>query len=120
MTVSGWHVNATDKQDTEARDQWLLVEQPAEATIRLRGAEMGLQYFNFDRNTSGSFVYSNKATAAEFEVINKNDIGKVVAVGGVHSDLRPADGTVYDLNGRRLSRPATKGVIIVDGEKRVM
>ncbi|MBQ7494826.1 MAG: discoidin domain-containing protein [Bacteroidaceae bacterium] len=120
MTVSGWHVNATDKQDVSAHDQWLLVEQPEEATICLRGAEMGLQYFNFDRQTAGSYIYSNKSTAALFEVIKKSDIGKVVAINDVRSDATTSDGTVYDLSGRRVSRSVTThGPVIMNGNVKI-
>ena len=120
MTVSGWHVNATETQDATAHDQWLLIEQPEEATIRLRGAEMGLQYFNFDRQTVGSYIYSNKSTAAEFEVINKKDISTVVAINDMRPDMRAADGTVYDLNGRRVPHLSTaRGPVIVDGNVRI-
>ena len=71
MTVDGWHVNATDKQDATAHAQWLLVEQTDDTTIRLRGAEKEGRYFNFDRHTAGSFVYSDK-TRPEMKLLLRN------------------------------------------------
>ena len=69
MYVTGWHVNATETQDATAHNQWILIEQTDDKTIRLRGAEMGMKYFNFDHNTIGSYVYSDKSAPAEFEVV---------------------------------------------------
>ncbi|MBO4800543.1 MAG: discoidin domain-containing protein [Bacteroidaceae bacterium] len=129
MTVSGWHVNATSKKDAAAHDQWFLTEQTDEATIRLRGAEKELLYFNFDRHTPGSFVYADKAKPAEFEVIQQSKIDQLVGIRDIKTVLNAQPSTLnrYDLNGRRLSAPSTssassvlpKGVYIEEGKKRV-
>jgi hypothetical protein len=106
--------------------QWILVEQLDASTVHLRGAEKGLKYFNFDRQTAGSLVYADKDKGAEFEVIKKSDINSVVAVNTVQAGLQPASHTAYDISGRRLSQlsrrthKAGKNVVIVDGTKRVM
>ena len=124
MTISGWHVNATAEQDLSARPQWLQTEQTEEGTIRLRGAEMDGRYFNFDRQTTGSFVYSDKNTGAEFEVIRQNQIGNIVGIKDLHSDnqltgkKRPM---AYDLSGRPADASAKPhGIIIVDGTKKAI
>ena len=120
MTVSGWHVNATEKQDTDDRAQWLLTEQTDEATIRLRGAQMDGRYFNFDRQTTGALVYADKTQPTEFEIIKQSAIGQLVAVKDIPAaDPAPADPTFYDLNGRRISQP-TRGIVVVDGTKRIL
>jgi beta-galactosidase len=119
MTVDGWHVNGSQTQDASAHNQWILVEQIGGATIRLRGAEKEQKYFNFDHHTPGSFVYSDKATAAEFEVVKKSDL---VAVNGLPA---PKKGTTqaYDLGGRPVvltSAATRKGLVIVDGVKTIL
>ena len=121
MTVSGWHVNATEQQNTDDRAQWLLTEQTDEATIRLRGAQMDGRYFNFDRQTVGAFVYSDKTQPTEFEVIKQSAIGQLVAVKDIPADAAApaAAPTFYDLNGRRISQP-TRGIVVVDGAKRIL
>ena len=119
MTVSGWHVNAAEKQNTSDHVQWLQTEQTAEATIRLRGAEMDGKYFNFDHQSIGSLVYSNKTTATEFEVIKQAQIGQVVAVSDLTAPRTPLP--TYDLNGRRVTgTPQKREIIIQDGVKRVI
>ena len=121
MTVSGWHVNATDKQDAADHAQWIQTEQTAAATICLRGAEMDGKYFNFDRQTVGAFVYSDKSNPIEFEVIKQSAINELVAVNGLPADTRIAPSAAYDLNGRRIPlNSQTKGIVIVDGSKRAI
>ncbi len=116
MYVTGWHVNAKDTQDATAHDQWILVEQTDDKTIRLRGAEMGSQYFNFDRTTAGSFIYSNKSTPAEFEVVKKSDLDAISALPVTPTTSDQA----YDLGGRPVNlTTAPKGVYIIDGMKTV-
>ena len=125
MSISGWNVNAASVDNTD-RAQWILVEQLDASTVRLRGAEKGMKYFNFDRQTAGSLVYADKDKGAEFEVIKKSDISNVVAVNAVQAGLPSVSHTAYDISGRRLSqlsrrsRKAGKNVVIVDGTKRVM
>ena len=117
MTVDGWHVNATSSQDASAHNQWILVEQTGGATIRLRGAEKEQKYFNFDHHTPGSFVYSDKATAAEFEVVKKSDL---VAVNELPAPKK-ATARSYDIAGRLVSRSKSpRGIVIVDGTKTLM
>ena len=125
MSISGWNVNAASVDNTD-RAQWILVEQLDASTVRLRGAEKGLKYFNFDKQTAGSLVYADKDKGAEFEVIKKSDIANVVAVNTVQASLPSVSHTAYDISGRRLSQlnrrshKAGKNVVIVDGTKRVM
>ena len=79
------------------------------------------KYFNFDRQTVGSFVYSNKTKPSEFEVIKQNAIGELVAVSDIPADQHTAPSAAYDLNGRRIQlTPNTKGIVIVDGNKRAI
>ncbi|MCR5180881.1 MAG: discoidin domain-containing protein, partial [Bacteroidaceae bacterium] len=119
MTVNAWRVNASDKLNTSDHAQWIQTEQTDEATICLRGAEMDGKYFNFDDQTVGSYVYSDKTSPTEVQVIKKSEIEKVVAVNDVPADQRKAG--IYDLNGRRVDiSKAREGVIIVDGVKRVI
>ena len=116
MYIDGWHVNATETQDATAHNQWILVEQTDDKIIRLRGAEMGMKYFNFDHNTAGSYVYSDKSAPAEFEVVKKSDLDAISALPVTTSTSDQA----YDLGGRRVDiETAPKGVYIVDGVKTV-
>ncbi len=102
--VDGWHVYASESQDVTSHNQWFLVEQPSEQIIRLRGAEKGLLYLNFDKQIPGSLVFADKKTGAEFEVIRQSKIDEVVPVRDVRSDATsPTE--YYDLDGRRLSVP---------------
>jgi len=112
MTVSGWHVNGTEAFSATEHANWMLVEQLAEGTIRLRGAEHGMEYLNFDKTTAGSLVYANKKTGAEFEVIRQANIGDVVPVANVRID-DGGNATVYDLSGRKVATPhLNKGIYI--------
>lgn len=90
LGVNGWSVFGTETQDASAHNQWFLVEQFEDAIIHLRGAEKGLKYFNFDRQTAGSYVYADKSTAADFQVIRKNLINDYI---GPKGDVN-GDGTV--------------------------
>lgn len=120
MTISDWHVNATEKQDATDHAQWIQTEQTAETIICLRGAEMDGKYFNFDRQTAGSFVYSNKSKPSEFEVIKQSAINELVAVSDIPADRRTPS-AAYDLNGRHIPlKSKTKGIVIVDGAKRAI
>ena len=112
MTVSGWHVNGTEAFSATEHANWMLVEQLAEGTIRLRGAEHGMEYLNFDKTTAGSLVYANKKTGAEFEVIRQANIGDVVPVANVRID-DGGNATVYDLSGRKVTTShLNKGIYI--------
>lgn len=117
MTVSSWHVNATSTLDASAHTQWILVEQTAEKTIRLRGAEMGMQYFNFDHHTAGSYIYSNKANPAEFEVLKKSDI-TAISIPAESQAVETLE--AYDLSGRRVLSPnpnPAPNIYVVGGRK---
>ena len=111
VTVSGWHVNATETADAKAHDQWVLVEQLPDQSIRLRGAEHGMEYFNFDSRKAGSFIYSNKKTGAEFEVILQSKIDDVVPVVDIKKESSHTSTEYYDLEGRRLPS-ASQGLCI--------
>ena len=117
MTVSDWHVNATEKQDASDHAQWIQTEQTADATIRLRGAEMDGKYFNFDRRTAGSLIYSNKTSAAEFEVIKQSAIAELVDVRDIPAATEQAPAPAYDLNGRPAGTRHTRGIILQKGKK---
>ena len=79
------------------------------------------KYFNFDRQTVGAFVYSNKGNSTEFEVIKQSAINELVAVNDLPADTRTAPSAAYDLNGRRIPlKSQTKGIVIVDGSKRAI
>ncbi|MBO7466756.1 MAG: discoidin domain-containing protein [Bacteroidaceae bacterium] len=121
MTVSSWHVNAAEQLDATAHAQWILVEQTDNSTIRLRGAEMGGKYFNFDRHTAGSYVYSDKATGADFEVIKSSTMHDIVYVAPAHFDSNePSQAQLYDLGGRQLSAAPSSGQIYIsEGKKEV-
>ena len=116
MTVSDWHVNATDKQDATDHAQWIQTEQTDEATICLRGAEMDGKYFNFDRQTAGSHVYSNKTRPAEFEVIKQSAMAELVHVGDLPAATDHAPSPTYDLDGRPATRHS-RGIILQKGKK---
>ena len=75
---------------------------------------MGMKYFNFDRTTAGSYVYSDKANPAEFEVVKKSDLDAISA-----TTIKPSSSDhAYDLSGRPVDiTSAPKGVYIVDGMK---
>ena len=118
MTVDGWHVNATDKQDVTAHAQWFLVEQTDDTTIRLRGAEKEGRYFNFDRQTAGSFVYSDKTAPAEFEVIRQSQMQNLVGIQDVKDGNVNGDENQYDLSGRPVVQPRPHQVIIAGSKKR--
>lgn len=121
VTVSGWHVNATSKGNASDHAQWVQTEQTADATIRMRGAEMDGKYFNFDRQRAGSLVYSNKDKGAEFEVIKQSAIGEVVAIDAIHADPRQSSEATYDLGGRRINvNEHIKGIVITSGTKRAI
>lgn len=112
MTINGWHVNGTESFSATDHACWMLVEQLPTETIRLRGAEHGMEYLNFDKKTPGSLVYADKSTGAEFEVIRQSAIGDAVPV----ADIKAYDNsreTVYDLNGRKLGT-ASNGHLPVD------
>ncbi|MBQ8051381.1 MAG: discoidin domain-containing protein [Bacteroidaceae bacterium] len=110
MTVSGWHINGCETRDATAHDQWFLVEQLEDNYIRLRGAEKGMLYFNFDAQKEGSLVYADKQSGAEFEVIRSSQIGRVVPVESVLAETE-AD-TYYDLQGRRVGAPRQSGIYV--------
>ena len=121
MTISDWHVNAAEKLDASDHAQWIQTEQTAESIVCFRGVEMEGKYFNFDRQTVGSFVYSNKTKPSEFEVIKQSAIAELVAVSDIPADRHPAPSSAYDLNGRPVVlKPNTKGIVIVDGNKRAI
>ena len=125
MTISSWHVNATKDKDANAHAQWIQTEQTSneEALIRLRGAEMNGKYFNFDRQTVGSYVYSDKSSGAEFEVIRQSQISNVLAVADLFydnpSEPNPDVDAYYDLSGRRITAPSYQQpkLLIVHGKK---
>ena len=116
MTVSDWHVNATDKQDATDHAQWIQTEQTDEATICLRGAEMDGKYFNFDRQTAGSHVYSNKTRPAEFEVIKQSAMAELVHVGDLPAATDHAPSPTYELDGRPATRHS-RGILLQKGKK---
>ena len=116
MTVSDWHVNAADKQDATDHAQWIQTEQTDEATICLRGAEMDGKYFNFDRQTAGSYVYSNKTRPAEFEVIKQSVMAELVHVGDLPAATDHAPSPTYDLDGRPATRHS-RGILLQKGKK---
>ncbi|MDO4995335.1 MAG: glycoside hydrolase family 2 TIM barrel-domain containing protein [Bacteroidales bacterium] len=116
VTVSEWHVNATPTTDLTDHAQWLLVEQSDGDIIRLRSALRGIQYFNFDHHTPGSFIYSDKAQPAEFEV-QASDVPTAI-----HAPL-PSDHphVWYDLQGRALgTSPLQPGIYISNDGKKVV
>ena len=109
--VDGWHVNASETQDATNHAQWFLVEQFSNQIIRLRGAEKGMLYLNFDKQTPGSFVYADKKTGAEFEVIRQSQIGDVVPVIGIQSSAASPQ-AYYDLSGRHLPTTPQQGLCV--------
>ena len=117
ITVSDWHVNAEEKLTSSNHAQWVLVEQLPNQIIRLRGAERGTEYFNFDRQTAGSYIYSNKKSGAEFEVIKQTQIDEVVPVVGVKNDEAKSE-KLYTLNGRQASENE-KGIVITESGKKI-
>ena len=117
ITLSGWNVNAVDKQDLDDHAQWIQTEQVADATIYLRGFEMDGKYFNFDSKRAGSLVYCNKDKPAEFEVINQKNINQWVGITQVVSPKK-SGGRSYDLNGRP-ANPHQRGIVVVDGKIKV-
>ncbi len=117
ITLSGWNVNAADKQDLDDHAQWIQTEQVADATIYLRGFEMDGKYFNFDSKRAGSLVYCNKDKPAEFEVINQKNINQWVGITQVVSPKK-SGGRSYDLNGRP-ANPHQRGIVVVDGKVKV-
>ena len=117
ITVSDWHVNAEEKLTSSNHAQWVLVEQLPNQIIRLRGAERGTEYFNFDHQTAGSYIYSNKKTGAEFEVIKQTQIDDVVPVVGVKNDEGKSE-KLYTLNGRQASENE-KGIVITESGKKI-
>ena len=116
MTVSDWHVNAADKQDATDHAQWIQTEQTDEATICLRGAEMDGKYFNFDRQTAGSHVYSNKTRPAEFEVIKQSAMAELVHVGDLPAATDHTPSPTYELDGRPATRHS-RGILLQKGKK---
>lgn len=117
ITVSDWHVNAEEKLTSSNHAQWVLVEQLPNQIVRLRGAERGTEYFNFDRQTAGSYIYSNKKTGAEFEVIKQTQIDEVVPVVGVKNDEGKSE-KLYTLNGRQASENE-RGIVITESGKKI-
>ena len=119
MTVDGWHVNATNKQDATAHAQWFLVEQTDDTTIRLRGAEKEGRYFNFDHHTAGSFVYSDKSAPAEFEVIRQSQMQNLVGIQDINANENEnGNDNLYDLSGRPITQPHSGQIVISGGKKR--
>ena len=116
VTVSEWHVNATSTTDLTDHAQWLLIEQLDGAVIRLRSALRGMQYFNFDRHTPGSYIYSDKAQPAEFEV-QAPDVPTAIHAPQTSDHPR----AWYDLQGRALgTSPLQPGIYISDEGKKVV
>ena len=114
--VDSWHVYASEQQDATNHAQWFLVEQLPDQIIRLRGAEMGMEYLNFDNHTAGSLIYSNKKTGAEFEAIRQTMIEQVITSVDAKSEV-PATTSYYDLNGRRLPAPQQGIYVAKSGTK---
>lgn len=116
MTVSGWNVNGSSTLTSGNHDQWILVEQLPERTVRLRVASHGMEYFNFDRHTAGSHIYSNKSTPAEFEAILQTKINDVVPVNDIQADANePSNNETYNLAGRRAAHNENGILISTDG-----
>ena len=101
VNVSGWHVNAADATDATDHAQWVLIEQLEGSRIRLRSALNGLQYFNFDHTTAGSYVYPDKSQPAEFDVLSPDE---PTGIEKAKSEKQKVinDAAVYDLQGRRV------------------
>ena len=73
---------------------------------------------NFDNRQPGAFVYSNKQTGAEFEVIPQNQIESVVPINNVFIDSDDSAVDFYDLDGRRQSSLINnKGIYIRKSDK---
>ena len=85
--------------------------------IFLRNPKKPTEYFNFDHQTAGSYIYSNKKTGAEFEVIKQTQIDEVVPVVGVKNDEAKSE-KLYTLNGRQASENE-KGIVITESGKKI-
>jgi len=118
IRVADWHVYTADASDAADHAQWVLVEQREEGIVCLRSAIKGLQYFNFDHQTAGSYVYPDKVSAAEFEVLSPD------FPTGISLPLSPSQGEaeeVYDLLGRRVdSHVLSPGIYITRSGRKLL
>ncbi len=119
MAVESWHVNGLTTQDATAHSQWILVEQDKNNNIRLRGAEREQQYFNFDTTDDGSYVYSDKATAALFQVVRTGDIDDLVPVTLPTADAQ-SHPVWYDTQGRAQSTPRPGQIYVNSSGEKVL
>ena len=62
---ASWRIISSLSAGTDA-DGYIQVEQLDNGNVHLRGAWQESRLFNFDSRNNGSYVYSDKATGAEF------------------------------------------------------
>lgn len=107
------------------KNEWFQIEQYEDNTVSLRSVAKYPRYFNFDSTTPASLVYMDKSRPAVFEIIRQTKmqdfltgIGETVSTHS--SDEEGAEALfVYDLQGRKLSRPQ-KGINIIGGNKQLI
>ena len=112
--TASWRAMLTT--DTSKAEGWMQLEE-ADNHVRLRGAWMARQYFNFDSRTAGSIVYTDKATPAQFVLENVN------VPDGIGLNFNEPEGVQdaawYTLSGLRVQTPIRSGIYINNHAKTV-
>lgn len=94
-------------------DGYIQVEQLYNGSSLLRCCWQAKKYVNFDSHNVGSFIYSDKATGAEF-ILEDLSTGIETPISPLSSLSSP----LYDLQGRRLQNMPNKGLYIQNGKVR--
>ena len=93
--------------DASKPEGWMQLEE-GDDHVRLRGAWMGNQYFNFDSRSVGSIVFTDKATPAQFVLEDVTTDG----IATVNMPEREEDEGWYTPSGLRVDAPAKPGLYI--------
>jgi beta-galactosidase len=93
--------------DASKPEGWMQLEE-GDDHVRLRGAWMGNQYFNFDSRSAGSIVFTDKATPAQFVLEDVTTDG----IANFNMPEREEDEGWYTPSGLRVDAPAKPGLYI--------
>lgn len=124
MELSGEGISGTVTLASSTGLEFVNIDQSdASASDSNRGTEPNTCIFEVPAKADGcTYFYMTRSHAETNLFITKIEIGKagVTAIRPVHTTSAATDCTWYTLDGRRVKRPATKGIYINNGRKVVM
>lgn len=109
---NGWALGEQTVADDG--DEWFEVEQREDKTVYLRCSGRFDRYFNFDSTTTGSYVYLDKSSPANFRLIKLSDMTPIDYVKD--GMVKDGEAPIYTPDGVEHTLPQ-KGINISRGKK---